>query len=756
MEISFWSCTCNDSGSGVLLKQRIPEVALFHGVTLEAWYHNINGLVTLKANPSIPAFLEQLGRSSLGPSAPACILRYESSLGKTREGAPSGSIVAVVLSLQKTGELLEKVAQEETPILECGSLSGLWTLQSYMEPRYGIRILSLYTCDAQLEERSDIFSHRFRPTYEATAASIEDTGSDAPKDLETPYRQAVESKTLGIVRFAREYHNLDLDGAILEFIFDLRGQIVLHGCWAMSLCQDLGARRLRPGGLKHGIIWREPKAFPVPKVAAQWPPAPTPARPPSATRGAKRSASVTGIFQEMAEKHQGPSSCEFLLEFWQAETFLGEVAFQCQPSNQSELRVLNLTTQCPSLRADGRKFMTGNGANGAVAVVTTSWSKDAGGWLNFKLGRAEHLATKNSDAQVNAILWLRKGHEYIPVWSSGDAEAVEELIDGRWCWVHVWGGENVEVSLRHAMADRRDRPSSATPRSTKVKTEAAEVEPTMDTEVKTPQDQVCGAAFAAHWGMSEEGALCGHQLAAQVCQRFKLGRSTRSGLLKSLAERVVSFHNMQREWEAFRETMNVKHLEAVDELHCQEKVFRETTLKYDQSVDTFHRSLAACAKRLCLEEEDYHLREDEDIAEAAEVKERVEEQQQKLLELQRQEEQYQISLEQVRSKYNDLVTEDARLRAQLQETRERRLYQQAEMLRQRRLEDDLLELSAIKVKLSSLQRASRTEQKLTARLEEYVRKVATQDAKTLRTGGGYILNSMAKVEAQAFLRELRL
>lgn len=27
-----------------------------------------------------------------------------------------------------------------------------------------------------------------------------------------------------------------------------------------------------------------------------------------------------------------------------------------------------------------------------------------------------------------------------------------------------------------------------------------EVEPTMDTEVKTPQDQVCGAAFAAHWG----------------------------------------------------------------------------------------------------------------------------------------------------------------------------------------------------------------------------------------------------------------
>ena len=38
------------------------------------------------------------------------------------------------------------------------------------------------------------------------------------------------------------------------------------------------------------------------------------------------------------------------------------------------------------------------------------------------------------------------------------------------------------------------------------------------------------------------------RLAQQVCQRYKLGRSTRSGLLKFLAERVVNFHNMNREW----------------------------------------------------------------------------------------------------------------------------------------------------------------------------------------------------------------
>eukprot|EP00438_Fugacium_kawagutii_P036624 Skav217834 [mRNA] locus=scaffold889:549933:554214:+ [translate_table: standard] len=200
MEIGFWSCTCNDSGSGVLLKQRIPEVALFHGCTLEVWYHNVNGLVTLKENPSIPEFLQQLGTSSLGPSAPAAILRYEAS-GSSREGIPTKSIVAQVLSLQMLGP---------THLTTC------------------IRILSVYSCDAQLEERSDIFSHRFRPTYEPSAATIEETGPDGHKELETPYRCL---DTLG-ARFRSRLATLRSPENLLyrkmeEFIFDLRGQIVL-------------------------------------------------------------------------------------------------------------------------------------------------------------------------------------------------------------------------------------------------------------------------------------------------------------------------------------------------------------------------------------------------------------------------------------------------------------------------------------------------------------------------------------------------
>ena len=39
----------------------------------------------------------------------------------------------------------------------------------------------------------------------------------------------------------------------------------------MSLCNQLGFRRLRPASAQPGVIWREPKAFPVPKVAPQRP-----------------------------------------------------------------------------------------------------------------------------------------------------------------------------------------------------------------------------------------------------------------------------------------------------------------------------------------------------------------------------------------------------------------------------------------------------------------------------------------------------
>lgn len=423
----------------------------------------------------------------------------------------------------------------------------------------------------------------------------------------------------------------------------------------------------------------------------------------------------------------------------------------CQPNNQSELRVVRLLATTTSPRSDGRKLLTTEVDPKAVAVVCTSWSRDTPGWLTFKLGRAENLSSECSDAQVKAILWLRQGAEHVPVWSSSEAESVEELIDGRWAWVHVWSGESVEVSLRHAAPAHPRRTPDHSARS------EGEAEDTARSErLQSPHDHVCGAEFAAHWGMSAEGALCGHQLAQQVAQRFKLGRNTRSGLLKSLAERVGSFHQMQKQWEIFVETMKVKHHEAVEQLRFQEKRFGETNQKYSESVEAFHRSLAAGCRRLCGEEEEMRQKEDEDLEEATKVKRRIEGEQQKLLDLDQQQAHFQTSLDLVRSKYNDLMAEDLRLREELQGLRERHLTRQQEALKARRLTDDLAELATLKAHLANVQRASRSEQKHATKLEDYVRRVASQDAKTLRTGGGFILNSLAKVEAQAFLRELRI
>eukprot|EP00913_Durusdinium_trenchii_P008657 g8131.t1 len=492
---------------------------------------------------------------ALGPSAPAAILRYESG-GKAREGTPIGGQVTEILSLAQTAELLEQVAKEEVPCMDSGTLSELWTLQSYVEPRYGIRIISVYSCDAHLEERSDIFSHRFRPVYQPSTTALEETSPDGPVELETPYRQAIESKTLGI-----------------EFVFDLQGQIVLHGCWAISLCTERGARRFRCSTSSTGptprVVWREQKAFDVPKLGA--PVKCKPSRNP-----------FVDLASKMAEKMAaGPLVCELLLEFWQADTFLGEAFMPCQPNNQSELRVVRLLATTTSPRSDGRKLLTTEVDPKAVAVVS------GGPVLR---GEAEDTA-------------------------------------------------------------RSER-------------------------LQSPHDHVCGAEFAAHWGMSAEGALCGHQLAQQVAQRFKLGRNTRSGLLKSLAERVGSFHQMQKQWEIFVETMKVKHHEAVEQLRFQEKRFGETNQKYSESVEAFHRSLAAGCRRLC----------DEDLEEATKVKRRIEGEQQKLLDLDQQQAHFQTSLDLVRSKYNDLMAEDLRLREELQGLRERHLTRQQEALKARRQE----------------------------------------------------------------------
>ena len=214
MELSFWSWLCSDD-SGVLLRQRIPEVALFYGCRLEAWYHNVGGLlVTERAGGSITTLLERFKEVSEGPARPVAILRHESK-GNPREGIPAGTIVPVLLSLHMFTEILKDVVEGRVVNLKSGSLSGFWSLQSYVEPRYGLRFLSAYACDAHLEERHDTFSQPFQKCYSLDGGSQElpqDEANAKKLRLDAPQRDAIESKALGIVRYAHRFHKLDIEG----------------------------------------------------------------------------------------------------------------------------------------------------------------------------------------------------------------------------------------------------------------------------------------------------------------------------------------------------------------------------------------------------------------------------------------------------------------------------------------------------------------------------------------------------------------
>lgn len=107
-----------------------------------------------------------------------------------------------------------------------------------------------------------------------------------------------------------------------EFIFDLQGHIVLHGCWAMSLCSDRPARRFRTPA-PPPTVWREQTAHDVPKLQT------APLGPLAAVASALRRSKPSELAARLAEKQNFPQGCELLLEFWQDDCFLGETSFQC-------------------------------------------------------------------------------------------------------------------------------------------------------------------------------------------------------------------------------------------------------------------------------------------------------------------------------------------------------------------------------------------------------------------------------------------
>jgi len=756
MELSFWSWLCGDS-SGVLLRQRIPEVALFCGCRLEAWYHNVRGMVAERPLGSVSSLLERFKEVSEGPDRPIAILRHESK-GNPREGIPGGTIVPVLLSLQRFTEILREVVEGRIVTLQSGSLSGVWTLQSYVEPRYGLRFLSVYTCDAQLEEKHDAFSQPFQKCYTLEGVSPEPWKGRSEKfRLDAPQLDAIESKTLGIVRYAHRFHKIDLEGILLEFVVDQSGRLAVHACWSASICNARESRRFRSAWPeKQGRVQEVPRTFNVPRLEESfemdWDDT---LEEPQGFEGEK--VSVDDSKQNAHAVGRARNFPALLLEFWQGDTFLGEASFgrECTASS-SGLRTLNILPlgHAPPLRSDGRKLMA-DGAGKAIAVVSLRPSEEGRDLLTFKLGRAEGLPVIDHEEKVQAVLWTWQKPAYVAVWSSSDSEPVEEFVDGRWATVHVWNGESVDLTLPPTEPTADDTASSKAPRNSPRPSSARQSptsQHTVDEGVRS-YDHVCGAELAAHWGMSEDG-MRGHLLASQIWQRMKLDRSNRSGLVKRLAQQVVSFHNLQRQWELCLETAHHKEREAEKNFAIEEKALQDAMARRDEVIEYHKQRMVAACRRLYTECDEYRERESAEAVALAESQQRVQEQRERLADLSDKSDHFAESLKQVRGKVDALLAEDVRLRQKLDEIRAQHLASHHACMRT--LSDDLADLATIKADLMRKQRAARNEHKHILKMEDFVRRVANQDTKSLRTGGGFVLNSMAKTEAQLLVQELFL
>mmetsp|Transcript_26506 Transcript_26506/g.49966 ORF Transcript_26506/g.49966 Transcript_26506/m.49966 type:complete len:768 (+) Transcript_26506:67-2370(+) len=246
MEIGFWRCLWREQQEGrLLLRMRIPEVCVFHGPDLEGWYcTSANGLVVRRRhNTSLQAMLECFcsAQDDRGINTPVAIMRTYAPVFE-----PLGADAACTKVPQATVLTAEELI-EVVNCLQCGELPegmsrhgvGEWSIQSLVDPAEDVRVLSVYSCDAMAVEKGDIFGRRFHKVYNldrrVEAPTTESVIADRCLAVAPSRRAVLEAKTLSLVRYVSRFHNMDFEGLILEFVFDCQGRAVLHGCWGATV-----------------------------------------------------------------------------------------------------------------------------------------------------------------------------------------------------------------------------------------------------------------------------------------------------------------------------------------------------------------------------------------------------------------------------------------------------------------------------------------------------------------------------------------
>lgn len=489
MDLGFWSCLWKEGEGKLLLRQRIPEVCVFRGCRLDAWYHNnANGLVVQRQHSvSVAAMLERFLTPSLhsdgGPQTPVAILRTPAAVFDFAlvDGSPAPKVPhAAVLTAEELSELVQKLLAGEAPwgVPPRGAgETDVWTIQALIEPVDDVRAISVYSCDATGQERSEIFGRRFHKVYRMDRKMVvptqEDVAADRCISLPPARRSTMESKTLGVVRFASRFHNLDFEGLVLEFIFDSHNRAVLHSCWASSVFDERGLRRrVAPcNPITRNASAKTPKVFPVPSVDIDAEDMFTSTASTNDEQGEScepfRPIGLSSLTRELeAELELSPSSshrspqnsprlkrkppeldvvqeCTLLIEVWGGDAFLGESVLYCDSSttlSDHPIRLQPSEDGSSDTRADERKSaLASSGSSLGTLRVSLKWVDDGESAAYLHLGpvRSEALQSNSRDVRnVRVIVWMRPlgSASFSPVWTSKDVQNAsspswDEVVD---------------------------------------------------------------------------------------------------------------------------------------------------------------------------------------------------------------------------------------------------------------------------------------------------------------------------------------
>jgi len=277
------------------------------------------------------------------------------------------------------------------------------------------------------------------------------------------------------------------------------------------------------------------------------------------------------------------------------------------------------------------------------------------------------------------------------------------------------------------------------------------------------RQSVAGANVDAHWGMTTAGTLSSHVLAKQVLSRFSTEKQMRSTMLAALARQVERYRDLHLAWQEQRSAARDVVAKAEKEVLARDRELVAEKKRSEQEIEKYRARLGAVYRGLQKELDDIREQKHGLENQLQESLQREREQTGMIESLESRNKALRLTLDKTVQKLNDVQSQRAdaeRDRAALQNVTTRveqapelqSALQQVEVLAASRDRAEE-EAAAARTGVLRLQNEVQRERALAAYYENFVRKVATGPEACVRTGGGFLVDSRAKAEAAALLRE---